>query len=145
MVNPVHKVKEDATVSTVIERFIEHRISGMPVVNDKNEIVAFISDGDILRYIGRHEDLLVYNFDYSFVIKGDVENFEERKLRLLQLNVLEIAPKKVIKVSWDEEIETIAAILGKKRIKKVPVERNGVLVGIINRGDVIRNSFKSLL
>jgi CBS domain-containing protein len=145
MLTQVHKVKEDATVSTVIERFIEHRISGMPVVNDKNEIVAYISDGDILRYIGRHEDRFVDNFYYTFVIKGDLENFEERKQRLLQLNVFEIAQKKVIKVSWDEEMETIAALLGKKQIKKVPVERNGVLVGIISRGDVIRNSFKSLL
>lgn len=145
MVSQVYKVKEDATVRTVIERFIDYRISGMPVVNDKNEIVAYISDGDILRYIGRHEDRFVDNFYYTFVIKGDLENFEERKQRLLQLNVLEIAQKKVIKVSWNEETETIAALLGKKQIKKVPVERNGVLVGVISRGDVIRNSFKSLL
>ncbi|MNW11299.1 CBS domain protein [compost metagenome] len=56
-----------------------------------------------------------------------------------------IAKKKVITVHWDEDIERIAAILGKKQIKKVPVERNRVLMGIISRGDVIRHSFKSLL
>ena len=145
MLSQVHKVKEDADVRVVIERFIDYRISGMPVVNDKNEIVAYISDGDILRYIGRHEDRFIDNFYYTFVVKGDEEDFEERKQRLLQLNVLEIAQKKVIKVSWDEEMENIAALLGKKQIKKVPVERNGVLVGIISRGDVVRNSFKSLL
>lgn len=145
MVNQVYKVKEDATVRTVIERFIDYRISGMPIVNDRNEVVAYISDGDILRYIGRHEDRFIDNFYYTFVIKGDQEDFEERKQRLLQLNVLEIAQKKVIKVSWNEEVETIASLLGKKQIKKVPVERNGVLVGVISRGDVIRNAFKSLL
>jgi len=144
MVSQVHKVKEDDTVRAAIEKFIEHRISGLPVVNDRNEIVAFISDGDILRYIGKHEDRIVDNFYYTFVIKGDEDKFEDREQRLLQLNVLEIAKKKVIKVSWDVEMETIAAVLGKKQIKKVPVERNGVLVGIISRGDVIRNSFKSL-
>lgn len=145
MVSQVHKVKENDTVRAVIEKFIGHRISGMPVVNERNEIAAFISDGDILRYIGRHEDHFVGNFYYMAVIKGDEENFEERVQQLLQKNVLEIAKKKVIKVSWDEEMENIAALLGKKQIKKVPVERNGVLVGIISRGDVIRNSFKSLL
>jgi CBS domain-containing protein len=107
--------------------------------------VGFISDGDILRFIGKHEDRIVDNFYYAFVIKGDDEEFEEREQRLLQLNVLEIAKRKVLKVAWDEEMENIAALLGKKQIKKVPVVRNGVLVGIISRGDVIRNTFKAFL
>ncbi len=124
---------------------IEIRNSGIPVVNERNEIVAFVSDGDILRYIGRHEDQVLGDFYYVFVIKGDQEEFEEREKRLLGLNVMEIAKRKVFKVSWDEEIENIASILGKKKIKKVPVERNGVLAGIISRGDVIRNTFRSLL
>ena len=65
--------------------------------------------------------------------------------RILDLNVKEIAKKSVQTIAWNAEIEDIAAILGKKRIKKLPVERNGVLVGIISRGDVIRHSFKSFL
>ncbi|MEH7482218.1 CBS domain-containing protein [Neobacillus drentensis] len=145
MITQVQKVMESDTVQSVIEKFIDYRISGLPVVNDRNEIVAFVSDGDILRYIGKHEDRVVDNFYYAFVIKMDEESFEEREQRILSLNVMEIAKRKVYKVSWDEELENISAILGKKQIKKVPVERNGVLVGIISRGDVIRNSFKSLL
>ena len=47
--------------------------------------------------------------------------------------------------TWNEEIENIAALLGKGQIKKLPVERNGVLVGIISRGDVIRHSFKAII
>ncbi|MEH7110038.1 CBS domain-containing protein [Bacillus sp. JJ1764] len=145
MITQVHKVKESDSVRAVIEKFLEYRISGLPVVNDRNEVVAYVSDGDILRYIGKHEDRVVDNFYYTFVIKGDQEEFEEREKRLLNLNVMEIAKKKVFTVSWNEDIENIAAFLGKKQIKKVPVERNGVLVGIISRGDVVRNAFKALL
>jgi CBS domain-containing protein len=145
MVSQVYKVKENDTVRSVIERFIQHRISGLPVVNERNEIIAYISDGDIMRYIGKHDNRVINSFFYTFVIKGDDEEFEEREKRLLNLKVLEIAKRKVFKVSWDEEIENVAAILGKKEIKKLPVERNGVLVGIISRGDVIRHSFKALL
>ncbi|MGJ7909699.1 CBS domain-containing protein [Neobacillus sp. LXY-1] len=145
MITQVHKVKESDSVRSVIEKFLEYRISGLPVVNDRNEVVAYVSDGDILRYIGKHEDRVVDNFYYTFVIKGDQEEFEEREKRLLNLNVMEIAKKKVFTVSWNEDIENIAAFLGKKQIKKVPVERNGVLVGIISRGDVVRNAFKALL
>lgn len=145
MISKVYKVKETDTVRSVVERFVEHRISGLPVVNDRNEIVAYISDGDIMRYIGKHQDLVVDFLYYSAVLKGDVEDFEARAEKLLALNVMDIARRKVITVSWDEEIEHIAAILGQKRIKKLPVERNGVLVGIISRGDVIRHAFKTIL
>lgn len=54
----VYKVKENDTVRSVIEKFISHRISGLPIVNDRNEIIAYMSDGDILRYIGKHEDII---------------------------------------------------------------------------------------
>jgi CBS domain-containing protein len=145
MIRQVYKVKEYDTVRTFIEKCIEHRISGMPVINDRNEIVAYLSDGDIMRYIGKHQDLIMDSFFQVNVIKGDEDEFDERTRRLLNLNVMAIAKKKVITVPWDEDIEVIAAILGKKQIKKVPVERNRVLMGIISRGDVIRHSFKSLL
>lgn len=145
MIRNVYKVKESDTVRSVIEKFIEHRISGLPVVNDRNEIIAYISDGDIMQYIGKHEDKIFAGYFYSFIIPGDEEEFEKREERLLQLNVMEIARKKVITISWEEEIEQVAAILGKKQIKKLPVERDGVLVGIISRGDVIRQCFKNIL
>ncbi|WNR45337.1 CBS domain-containing protein [Paenibacillus roseipurpureus] len=145
MVRQVFKVKEDDTVRVVIEKFLTHRISGLPVVNDRNEVVAYISDGDIMRYIGKHDDYLFGTYLYTAIIKGDNEEFHERVCNLLPMNVMKIAQKKVIAVDIDEDIEQIAAILGKKRIKKLPVLKRGVLAGIISRGDVIRHAFQSLL
>ncbi|NQX68939.1 CBS domain-containing protein [Paenibacillus alba] len=145
MVRQVYKVKETDSVRAVIEKFIERRISGLPVVNERNEVVAYISDGDIMRYIGKHDDYVFGSYFYMAVIKGDIEEFQERVRRLLPLNVMQIAKKKVVSVDWEEDIEEIAAILGKKRIKKLPVLRQGVLVGIISRGDVIRHTFESIL
>ena len=145
MISPVYTVKESDNVRSVIEKFIEYRISGLPVVNDKDKIVAFISDGDIMRYIGKHEDAAFYTFDMIAFIQGDEVDFKQRTQRVLNLNVMKIAQKKVITITWNEDIENIAALLGKKQIKKLPVERDGKLVGIISRGDVIRNSFKEIL
>ncbi|RWR08982.1 CBS domain-containing protein [Siminovitchia fortis] len=145
MISNVYKVKETDNIRSVIKKFIEYHISGVPVVNNKNEIVAYISDGDIMRYIGKHKDIFIDSIYTVFIIKGDTEDFDERIKKILDLNVLEIAKRKVAKVDADTEIEDVAAILGKKRIKKLPVEKDGVLVGIISRGDVIRHTFKSIL
>ncbi|MCM3129129.1 MULTISPECIES: CBS domain-containing protein [unclassified Paenibacillus] len=141
MISPVYKVKESDNVEQVIQRFIDHRISGLPVVNERNEIVGYISDGDIMRYIGKKDDMFIYTYSVNL----NYEEYEDRVKQIMKLNVMSICKKKVITVSWNEDIEIIASILGKKQIKKLPVHRNGVLAGIISRGDVIRHSFQSLL
>ena len=145
MISSIYTVQKSDIVRVAIEKFIKYRINGLPVVNEKNQIVAYISDGDIMRYIGKHQNIIYNSLDYIAFIKGDDDNFEKRIQGILDLNIMDIATKKVIKVSWDEEIENVAAILGKRQIKNLPVERNGTLVGIISRGDVIRNSFKAIL
>lgn len=145
MKKPVIKVFSNENVRAVVEKFINHGISGLPVVNEQEEVVAYISDGDIMRYIGKHKDYVYDTFFFIGFRKGDQEDFEERAKQILDLNVLEIARRSVVKTTWDTEVEDIAAILGKKKIKKLPVEEDGKIVGIISRGDVIRDSFKQLL
>ncbi|WP_123041045.1 CBS domain-containing protein [Cohnella candidum] len=145
MITPPYKAKETDTVKNVIEKFVEHRISGLPVVNDLDQIVGYISDGDIMRYIGKHKDIVVdFGVYYNYVL-GDQNPFDLRSKNLDQVGVMDIAQRKVIKVQWDEDIEDIAALLGKKNIKKVPVEQNGRLAGVISRGDIIRFIYRNYL
>lgn len=59
MIKQVYTVRESDTVRAAIKKFIKNRISGLPIVNDKNKIVAYVSDGDIMRYIGKHENIVV--------------------------------------------------------------------------------------
>lgn len=145
MINQVYTANENDLVMSVIKKFIKYRISGVPIINDKNQIVAYVSDGDIMRYIGKHENLVVDFLYYVSAAKGDDDEFEDRLQKILNLNIMDIAQRKVIKVNINEDIENVASILAKKSIKKLPVEHNGILVGIISRGDVIRSCFKSIL
>ena len=99
MKHHVIKVKEYDYVGFVIEKFIEYGISGLPIVNDRNEMVGYISDGDILRYIGRHDYIVLGTFFFTQLFKGEFEAFEDRANRIMDLNVLEIAKKSVHKVA----------------------------------------------
>jgi len=51
---------------------------------------------------------------------------------------MHLATKKVISVADDWDIDKAACILGKKKIKKAPVLKDGKLVGIISRSQIIR-------
>ncbi|SDD08333.1 CBS domain-containing protein [Paenibacillus sp. UNCCL117] len=144
MIRKVYKVKQEDKVRAVIEKFIDHRISGLPVVNDRNEIVGYMSDGDIMRFIGKKNDRVV-DFLYFSMIVSDPREWEEKVTEILDLNVMTVCKKKVVTASWNTDIDRIAAILGERNIKKLPIERNGVLVGIISRGDVIRHAFGAFM
>jgi len=145
MKTPVIKVEENETIRAVVKRFIQNGISGLPIVNEKDEMVGYISDGDIMRYIGKHQNIFYDSFFFFGALKGDHEGFEERAKRVIDLNAMEIAKKNVIKTNWDTDDEDVAALLGERQIKKLPVERDGKIVGIISRGDVIRRSFEAIL
>ena len=41
----------DQTIESVMQAIIKHRISGGPVVNEKNELIGVISEGDCIKQI----------------------------------------------------------------------------------------------
>lgn len=145
MIKDVFSVNEDATVRDVIRHFISHRISGLPVVKANGELAGYISDGDIMRYIGKHQDIIIDSILTVGIITGDDKSFAERAQEVLDLNVHNITKRKIITIDAEVEAEDVAAVLGKRQIKKLPVTKDGKLVGIISRGDVIRNTFEKLL
>jgi CBS domain-containing protein len=139
MIQQVITVDESALVKEVLKHFITHRISGLPVINKENEVVGFISDGDILKNIGHHRSMTIDIMAVGFTgVWFDQEDLDDKMAELLELKVMEIATHKVITVNNETEIGDIAEILGQKKIKKVPVVQNGKLTGIISRGDLLR-------
>lgn len=145
MVNEVISVGENDNVQTVLKAFVNNRISGIPIVNTKNEPVGFISDGDVMNYIG-YRDPVVYFTDFAFANTWvDNEPMENKIKSLSNLNVMDIATKRVITVQFDQDVDKVAKILGQKKIKKVVVVKDKKLVGIISRGDIIRFIVKNYL
>jgi CBS domain-containing protein len=139
MIDQVITVGENDTVNTVLRAFVNYRISGVPIINPKNEPVGFISDGDIMDYIGYHDPITFFSDIASYSATWvETASFEDKIKDLKNLNVMKIATKRVIAVQFNEAIDKIAKILGNKKIKKVMVVNDKKLVGIISRGDIIR-------
>ncbi|BFH68984.1 MAG: CBS domain-containing protein [Paenibacillus dendritiformis] len=139
MVRRVIKVKETDTVEQAIERFAAYRVSALPVVNERNEISGLISQRDVIEYI-RNFDINFWMFQMYMPLPVyiDEEGIGSKWQRLAGRNVMEIAARDVATVPVDSKIEEVATLFGNKRVQKVIVERNGVLAGMISRGDLIR-------
>jgi CBS domain-containing protein len=139
MITQVITVSENALIKEVLKQFVTHKISGLPIVTENNKVVGFISDGDLLLNIGHHNPLTFDIATISFTgVWFDQANLSQKLNELIQRNVMEIATHKVISVKPQTELGEVAEILGRKKIKKVPVIQDGRLVGIISRGDLLR-------
>ena len=137
MEKDVYTVIENETIAEVLKALVHKRTSGLPVVDDDQHVVGFISDGDIMKFIAK-QDPRIIDMTSFITVWYDVESFDQKLEDLLKINVMELATTKVVSVNVDETIDEVARILGKKKIKKVPVEDDGKLVGVISRSMIIR-------
>lgn len=160
MIHNVYSVQKTDIVKKALEKFAHYRISGMPIVDNGNRLLGYISDGDIMRHLGRTTNsgfaswvsMLGYYYGLDVPVADEVrlpaeevDEFKKNALNLCNKNVLDVGVKKVIKVKEDDGLVSVADILAKRSIKKVPVVRDNVLVGIISRGDVVRAVVKEFL
>ena len=106
--------------------------------------VGFISDGDIMKYIGRSDGSVLDATRMLYRIP-DTENFMQRVADLIDLNVMRIATKGAISVPSGSSLDDACRLLAEKRIKKIPVvDAEGCLVGSLSRSDIIRSTMANL-
>ncbi|MCY1422824.1 inosine-5'-monophosphate dehydrogenase [compost metagenome] len=107
--------RSDTDLFLAIDRLLEHRISGAPVVDSQGHLIGMISDGDCLRGI--------LSGAYYDAVGGSVSGY-------MSTQVETISPETDI-------IEVSQRFLRDKR-RRFPVVEEGVLVGQISRRDVLR-------
>ena len=136
-------IASTATMGEVIDLIGKTETTGVSVVNEQGELVGYVTDGDIMRYLSRLElNVSSPSAGVSLSVKDD-EALEKRIANLANLGVMELATKQVISVDIDTPLDVACGILASKKIKKVPVTRNGVLVGALSRRNVLHNVLMS--
>jgi len=109
--------KPDQTVQEVVESLIKYKISGGPVVNERQELVGIISEGDCLKQLSESRY-------YNMPLEHD--NVEKRMARDVEtidgnMDVFDAANK----------------FLNSKR-RRFPIVENGKLVGQISQKDILK-------
>ena len=117
MTTNVITFKADQEIMDVTEKIIQKKISGAPVVNDNGEIIGVITEKDCLR--------VIYDEKYHnlFPNKGKVTNYMS---------------KEVVTVNHNIKINELASLFMKSNFRRYPVLRNGKMVGVISRRDVLK-------
>ncbi|GLU42748.1 CBS domain-containing protein [Allomuricauda sp. NBRC 101325] len=109
--NPEQPIEE------VIEALLKYKISGGPVVNEKNELIGMISEGDCIKHIS---DSRYYNMPMA-----------ERKVGLRMV-------KNVETIDGNMNIFDAAKKFLEVKRRRFPIVENGKLVGQISQKDILK-------
>jgi CBS-domain-containing membrane protein len=109
------------TIESVMQSLIKHRISGGPVINEKNELIGIISEGDCIKQISesRYYNMPMQDKTIEKHMVTNVETIDGN------MNIFDAANK----------------FLNAKR-RRFPIVENGKLVGQISQKDVLKAAMK---
>jgi CBS domain-containing protein len=143
MTTSVVTVRPDTPVQEVAKILSERSISGVPVVDTENRLVGIVSEGDLLhrvetgterrpdRRTGRRRSWWLDTIGLNEELARDYVKSHGRAAG-------DVMTREVTFVSDTTDLAEIANILETKRIKRVPVVREGKLVGIVSRANLVR-------
>jgi len=129
-------VAPDTDLQQVASLMCLHRFSGLPVVNDDDDLVGIIAERDVLRHMFPSLQDLMENM--SIV---DFEELESDYQKVFQLKVEDLMHKGVITVPPDMPILKAVSTMARHNFRRIPVAQDNKLVGIISLGDIHRAIF----
>ena len=113
--------RPDQSILEVMEKFAKHHISGGPVLDDNGFLVGIISEADCMKQISESR------YFNQPILEKNVENF---------------MTKNVQTIPDDISIFDAAGIFAQHNRRRLPVMRNGILVGQISRKDIVIAALK---
>jgi CBS domain-containing protein len=134
MTRHVVTVGADTSIADAILTMLQHRISGMPVVDSQGKLIGVISQGDFVRRaeIGteRKRGRWLSYLAGPDRIADDFVHAHGRK-------VGEIMTPDPVTITEDTPLDRIVQIMESSDVKRLPVVRGDRLVGIVTRSDFL--------
>ncbi|MDR3077035.1 MAG: CBS domain-containing protein, partial [Synergistaceae bacterium] len=125
---------EETTLLESISLMAAHDTSGLPVVNTAGRVVGFLSEKDVLRAV--IPGYLGY-MDESFSMP-DVEKIKAMVKRVGHDPAKNYMTKNCITFDECDTISNAMMILFRKNIRRAPVVKDGMLVGMVDREEILR-------
>ena len=143
MTTNVVTVGPDTSVQDVAKILSERGISGVPVVDAENRVIGIVSEGDLLHRIEtgterRPERATGRRRSWWLDTIGRDEELARDYVKSHGRTAGDVMTREVVSVNDTTELADVATLLETKRIKRVPVLKDGKLVGIVSRANLVR-------
>ncbi len=138
---PVISVDPSTSIAEAAKLMLSLRISGLPVVQSDGTLVGMVSEGDLLRRSELGTQRKRSWWLEFFASPGKVaDEYVQANAR----RIGEIMATNVVTTQRNAPLEDVVELMGRHRIKRLPVVEDGKVVGIVARSDLLRALAKAL-
>jgi CBS domain-containing protein len=119
-------VRPEAAIAEALSIMLEHRISGLPVVDAGGALVGLVTEGDFLRRSAsgvRPVDILIDNGRGA----RDLDSWR----------VEDIMTRNPLAVGAETPLAEVVALMERRNVKRLPVLRDGKVVGVLSRANLL--------
>ena len=135
MVTNVITVGLDACLQDVAHLLLTNRISAVPVVDNDGKVVGIVSEGDLMR---RAEAGTGRRRSWWLSLLTGKEGLAAQYVKEHSRKVADVMTRDVITATPDTPLQDIANILEKNSIKRVPIIKDGKMVGLVSRANLLQ-------
>ncbi|MGD9805372.1 MAG: CBS domain-containing protein [Hyphomicrobiaceae bacterium] len=135
MTRDVITVGPKTSVRDIAALMAKNRISGVPVIDDAGKLVGILSETDLMH---RAETGTERRHKWWLGIFVDDDRLAREYAAAHARRAEDIMSRQVVTVDADMELGEVTDLLERRSLKRLPVVKDGLLVGIITRGDLVR-------
>ncbi len=138
MTREIVKVRPGTSVSDIALLMSQHRISGVPVVDEQDRVLGVVTELDMVVRNTRFKLPAFFTLLNATIYLETPAHIKERLHHMLGLTAREIMSEKAITITADASIEDLAELMVGRQVNPIPVVENGRLAGIVSRSDIVR-------
>jgi len=143
MTTDVLTFKKEDKVQAAAEAMAARSIGGAPVVDDANRVVGMLRDDDlIVSDVRLHMPTVISVLGAYLELPSSAHRFDEEVRKAVGASVGDVMTPNPETCSEDDTVEQVATALHEHDVSRLPVVRDGNLVGIVSRGDILKEIVK---
>ncbi len=138
-------IGSNAVLQEAIQIMAEQRISGLPVVSAEGSLVGILSETDLMwQATGAPLPAYVMLLDSVIYLKNPTRFNQELHKALGQTVAEVMSDHPVVTTQPEASLRSAAQLMHDKQVRRLPVlDDSGTLVGILTRGDIVREMARS--
>lgn len=127
----------DTSVFDLVQLFVKHKITVIPVVDEGSVLIGIVTDADLLyKKIKPHVPHYVNLLGASIYYNG-ISEYDKGFKKLMACTAREMMTKDVIIAAPDASIEQLAGVMVAEHLKVIPIVQDKRVVGIVSRYNIL--------
>lgn len=120
-------IAAEASLRTAVLDMRRSGVGALPVVDDENRVIGLLSERELLRHLLSH-----------YLPRAGGPPLGAPSGTAIRRTVRDVMTRQVLCVGPHQPLAEVASLMLNKDVERVPVVKEGQLVGFLTRGDIVR-------